>query len=145
MPKGDPKPANSDQIEQVLTSGGQVRLTVVGAALLLATILAAGRAKAATDLFARQPALRPLRLAFSVYDRIRTGELPAWTCALCERQRRGLQQLSVLAVIDHLDDHADKPALTGLVCVACDSVSEAQTVRRLHEVFGLGTHERPVG
>lgn len=134
--KHEPKPATPADIQRVFTLPGNARLSIIGAGALTLMILDAGHRDGGQEL-SRRPEMRPVRLAFSIHDRIRTGELPTWTCSLCERQRQGLAQLSLLAVIDHEGDTAKDPSLTALVCMPCDNVSEEDTVRRVREVFGL--------
>jgi hypothetical protein len=79
------------------------------------------------------------RLAFSMWDRIRTGEHNPWECTLCAKHYTGLAMLSVFALIDHPRSAPveTKPALMALVCQACDSVSMEETTRRINEMFGF--------
>jgi hypothetical protein len=114
-----------------------VRILIVGAVALMAVVLDANRSRKATNRFTRDPETRPLRLAFGVYDRIRTGELDTWHCLLCDQTFHGLDDLSALAVTDHPGDTANKPALTALVCNSCDSVSVEDTERRIYAALNL--------
>jgi hypothetical protein len=79
------------------------------------------------------------RLAFSMWDRIRTGEHDPWECALCAKNYTGLPMLSVFAMIDHPRSAPvpTKPALMALVCQTCDSVSTEETERRINEMLGV--------
>jgi hypothetical protein len=79
------------------------------------------------------------RNAFSIWDRIRTGEHNPWQCSLCARDYSGLQMLSVLAMIEQArgDPVPSKPAVMALVCQSCDSVSTQETQRRIEKKFGF--------
>jgi hypothetical protein len=79
------------------------------------------------------------RFAFSMWDRIRTGEHSPWQCSLCAKEYAGLPMLSVFALIDHpyAPPLPNKPGVMALVCQTCDSISTEETQRRLGEMFGL--------
>jgi hypothetical protein len=86
-----------------------------------------------------QPQYRPVRMAFSMYDRICTGEIDPWQCFLCARPFSGLERLSVLAFIEGTlgEPARSKPAIVSPICQACDSVSTEHTLQRVRRAFGL--------
>jgi hypothetical protein len=73
--------------------------------------------------------------AFSVFDRVRTGELAPWHCFLCARELYGTPRLSVLAFIERTlgEPVPTKPALVSPICRFCDSTNTEETRRRVDE------------
>jgi hypothetical protein len=71
------------------------------------------------------------RLAFSMWDRIRTGEHDPWECALCAKNYTGLPMLSVFAMIDHPRSAPvpTKPALMALPAACFPAESQARVMR----------------
>lgn len=90
------------------------------------------------EVLRRDPGHRPWRLAFGIYDRIRTGEMKNWTCFLCRRPRPGLKDLSCFGIIDRVPASQTNEAVILPICHSCDSVSSEETQRRMLEAFPLG-------
>jgi hypothetical protein len=121
------------EIRELLAAGQPINVHLFGAAALLS---------ACVSLPFRQfmnSERHAMRLAFMSFDRIRTGEFASWTCLLCGHDFSGLNQLSVVAVIERAlgEPKPDKPGIVASVCHACDSVSPEETSRRIHASFGL--------
>jgi hypothetical protein len=127
-----------EAMERLVTAGKPMSLSLIGAGLIhqgmldgtLPAKLMAEEATAERHLF---------RYAFIAWDRIGTGEYDPWQCTLCSKDYSGLRPLSVLGIVDHARDAPlpSKPAVIALVCQRCDSVSTAETRRRVEQVFGL--------
>jgi hypothetical protein len=133
----EPRPASYADFVRVMGGDPPVRIAIIGAVALMAVIHHANRSRKALNRLSRDPEARPVRIAFSLYDRIRTGELPAWHCLLCEQTFHGQGDLCALAVTDHPGDTADKPSLTAFVCLSCDSVGVEDTERRIYAALNL--------
>ena len=78
-----------------------------------------------------------VRRAFGLWDRIRTGELEPWPCALCERRHVGLDELSCIGVITPMDATPKTPGIMLSVCQRCDSVSTEHTKHRITTMFPM--------
>ena len=133
--RDDPRRATAADVSRVIVAGREVRVMVIGAGTLFAQIRAALRNPRHPLMRGREG--RPMRLAFGVFDRIRTGEIPVWGCALCAQGYEGLGDLSCIGVADHEGDRPEQGALIAVVCGACDQISSQDTIRRLHQMFGL--------
>jgi hypothetical protein len=111
-------------------AGEPISLALVGAGLIMPTVTA----MPLDELM--KPQHRALRLAFGVFDRIRTGEIEG-RCGLCST-RYNVQGFSCYAVIERARGTSrKKPALTLPICHSCDSVSTQETQRRVLEMFPM--------
>jgi hypothetical protein len=127
-----------EQLNPAATAGKPMSLILLGAGLILQAIQDGTlRAKIMVKQTTTESHL--WHYAFMAWDRVRTGELNPWTCALCEHDYSGLQALSVFGVIDDPREAPlpNKPALVALVCGPCDGVSSEETRRRIGQTFGL--------
>lgn len=123
---------NSSEVRAMFAKKDQpFNVALVGSALILAKVLS-------RDLLETpEPLGRPLRLAFGIWDRIRTGEMPTWSCALCAAKRSGLSTLSCFGIIDQLGSAGSYPAVIMPICQVCDSISTEETHRRVTAMFPL--------
>lgn len=134
----DPQLTDIDGARQRLgLHGGNqpVLTTLVPVAAVLDAIFLSGALMAKEATHERHV----LRYAFMAFDRIRTGEVAAWHCTLCERRKnRGLRKLAKLGVIQHAigDPVPSKPAVVALICKACDS-DDDELERRICKAFGF--------
>ena len=111
-------------------AGEPITVAMVGAGLILPSIAAMP-----FDEFMK-PQHRLLRLAFGVWDRIRTGETIG-RCGLCET-RHGVRGFSCYAVIERARGVSrDKPAVVLPICHQCDSISTQETQRRVCELISI--------
>jgi hypothetical protein len=124
---------DAPEIRELVEEGQPINLYLIGSGIILPTLLPLSDDERAT------PQYRPVRMVFSVFDRIRTGEIAPWQCFLCAREFYGPADLSVLAFIERTlgEPLRTKPALITPICHSCDSVSTEETRRRVEEAFGL--------
>jgi hypothetical protein len=132
-PNGHMISADSPEVRALLEDGQLINVNLFGAAAIQREVLS----RTFDELMA--PERHAFRLAFQMFDRMRTGEIEPWSCALCAREHAGLRWVSVLAVIECAlgDSTLKKPGIVAPICQACDSASTAETVRRIQAAFGL--------
>lgn len=112
--------------------GAPLNVALVGAGLVFAL---AATGKIPLDAPGAEPAA--MRRAFGLWDRIRTGEVETWPCALCETQHFGLADLSCFGVITPMGATPTTPGITLSVCQRCDSISTEHTRRRINALFPM--------
>jgi len=117
--------------------GAPLNVALVGAGLVFA--LATTGAIPLDTLGAEAASVRR---AFGLWDRIRTGELETWTCALCETQHVGLDDLSCFGVITPMGATPKTPGIMLSVCQHCDSISTEHTRRRITAMFPMANAGR---
>lgn len=124
---------DAPEVRALLEVGQPINVHLFGRAAIINTI----RSKTFEEVMV--PELHAFRLAFQTLDRIRTGELDPWRCFLCGDDHRGMQPLSVMAVIERMlgDPQPKKPGTVASICHTCDGVSTEETNRRVREAFGL--------
>jgi hypothetical protein len=124
---------DSAEVRALLAAGEPINVNLFGAAAIHREVCW----RTFDDLMA--PERHAFRLAFQVFDRMRTGEIEPWQCTLCGGEHAGLRRLSVMAVIERTrgEPTPEKPGLVAPICQACDGISTAETTRRLHSMFGL--------
>lgn len=122
---GDPR------IQAMFGSPGEpMSMALVGAGLIVPYI-----ASVPLDEI-MQPQHRALRVAFAIFDRIRTGEVEG-ICFLCDA-RRDWRGFSCYAVVERARGMSrDKPAMVLPICHQCDSISTQETQRRIAERLPL--------
>jgi hypothetical protein len=118
------------EIRELVAKGHELNVHLIGAATIVPTLLPF----LCTEEFMNRQH-RPMRLAFSVFDRINTGEMAPWQCFSCGRDFCGLEKLSALAVIERKagEPVPTKPAIVMPVCRSCDSSEPGETRRQLEE------------
>lgn len=123
-----------------LSRGALVSIMLIGAGLIAQEVFTGGRRLLAKE---NSTEIHAYRLAFGIWDRIRTGEYNPWQCSLCAKSYRGLALLSVFALIDdpRKPPAKDKPGVMALVCHDCDCISTAETKLKVEKRFGLMTIE----
>jgi hypothetical protein len=123
----------SPEVHALLETGQPINVNLFGAAAILREICS----RTFDELIA--PERHAFRLAFQVFDRMRTGEIEPWQCALCGGEHAGLRRLSVMAIIERAlgDPIPKKPGIVAPICHACDSVSTEETLRQIQSRFGL--------
>jgi hypothetical protein len=116
--------------------GTPVSVMLIGAGLVAEEVNSGGK-----RLLSRQNSteVHACRLAFGIWDRIRTGECATWQCTLCRKAYRGLSSLSVFALADdpRQPPAENKHGVMALVCQRCDSVSPDETMRGVDKAFHL--------
>jgi hypothetical protein len=124
---------DAPEIRKLIAKDQPVNVYLIGAGIILHRILSIPKDQL------MEPQYRPVRLAFSMFDRIRTGEITPWQCFLCAREFHGLAGLSVFALIERTlgDPLPTKPAMVMPICATCDGVSTEETRRRVEQVYGL--------
>jgi hypothetical protein len=132
-PKGRMVAPDAPEVRALLEKGQPVNVHLFGAT----AIYLIARSEP-FDQFMR-PERHALRLAFQMLDRIRTGEIEAWQCFLCDAWREGMPAVSVMAVIERAlgDPNPDKPGIVAPICHACDSIIPEETTRKVQAVFRL--------
>ena len=127
--------ADSPEVRAFLEAGQPINVTLFGAAAIQLELLS----RTVDELMA--PERHAFRLAFQTFDRMRTGEIEPWQCTLCGGEHVGLGRLSAMAVLERAlgDPTPEKAGLVAPICHACDSVSAAETSRRIQAMFGLYT------
>jgi hypothetical protein len=125
--------ADSSEVRALLEEGQLINVNLFGAAAIQREVLS----RTFDELMA--PERHAFRLAFQIFDRMRTGEIEPWACALCGREHAGLRWVSVLAVIERAlgEPTPKKRGLVAPICLGCDSTSTEETMRRIQSMFGL--------
>jgi hypothetical protein len=124
---------DSPEVRALLENGQPINVNLFGAAAIQREVLSQ------TFEELTKPERHALRLAFQVFDRMRTGEIEPWACTLCGREHRGLRRVSALAVIERAvgDPTPQKPGIVAPICHGCDSISTEETLRQIQSLFGL--------
>jgi hypothetical protein len=124
----------SPEVRKLICGGGPVILHFVWSKMILAFAFTTPR----NDNDLMKTEYRPMRLAFSTYDRIRTGEIgPSWQCSVCARERRG-EPAAIVVVEQALPPPApNKPAVSCAFCTECEPLGEEKIKRRIFEAFGV--------
>lgn len=132
-PNGHMASLGSPEVRAMLEAGQPINVNLFGAA----AIIGEARSKSFNELMV--PEMHAFRLAFQMFDRMRTGEIEAWRCTLCGLEYRGLSRVSVMAVIERAlgDPTPKKPGIVAPICQDCDSASTQETVRSIQAAFGL--------
>jgi hypothetical protein len=112
--------------------GNPLNVVMVGAGVILAKALSRS-----IDLDAPDPESAAVRRAFGLWDRIRTGEVETWPCALCETQHVGLGDLSCFGVITPLGATPKTKGIIVAICQRCDSASAEHTMRQITAMFPM--------
>lgn len=115
-------------------AGRPINIYAIGAGMVAAMMHTVSH-----DTLRRDPAHRPWRLAFGIYDRIRTGEMKSWQCFLCQRPYSGLSRLSCFYIIDRVPAAKANQAAILPICHACDSISIEETRRLVVAAFPMSS------
>jgi hypothetical protein len=125
----------SPEVDGLLENGQPINVNLFGAAAIQREVLS----RTFDELMA--PERHAFRLAFQTLDRMRTFEIEAWRCTLCGLEYKGLNGVSVMAVIERAlgDPTPKKPGIVAPICQDCDSASTEETVRGIQAAFGLSS------